>query len=59
MARKYPKKTDQRILVLDVGGTHVKVLVTGLKQPIEIASGPALTPKAMVQKVNQARRPSV
>lgn len=54
MARKRPKESDQRILVLDVGGTHVKVLVTGLTQPIEIPSGPALTPKAMVQKVNQA-----
>jgi predicted NBD/HSP70 family sugar kinase len=54
MARKHPKKSDPRILVLDIGGTHVKLLVTGLKQPIEIPSGPALTPKAMVQKVNQA-----
>jgi polyphosphate glucokinase len=54
MARKHPKESDQRILVLDVGGTHVKVLVTGLKQPIEIPSGRALTPKAMVKQVNQA-----
>jgi len=54
MATKHPKKSDPRILVVDVGGTHVKLLVTGLKQPIEIPSGPALTPKAMVQKVNQA-----
>src|SRR6266404_4926831 len=54
MATKHPKKNDPRILVVDVGGTHVKLLVTGLKQTIEIPSGPALTPKAMVQKVNQA-----
>lgn len=54
MARKHPEKRDQRILVLDVGGTHVKVVVTGRKQPIEIPSGPALTPKAMVKRVNQA-----
>jgi predicted NBD/HSP70 family sugar kinase len=54
MARKHPKRNDPRILVVDVGGTHVKLLVTGLKQPIEIPSGPALTPKAMVQKVDQA-----
>ena len=39
MARKHPKKSDSRILILDIGGTHVKVLVTGLKQPIEIPSG--------------------
>jgi polyphosphate glucokinase len=54
MATKHSKKSDPRILVVDVGGTHVKLLVTGLKQPIEIPSGPALSPKAMVQKVNQA-----
>lgn len=54
MARKYPKESDQRILVLDVGGHHVKVLVTGLKHSIEIPSGPSLTPKAMVQQVNKA-----
>jgi predicted NBD/HSP70 family sugar kinase len=54
MARKHLKESDQRILVLDVGGTHVKVLVTGLKQPIEIPSGGSLTPKAMIKQVNQA-----
>src|SRR5260370_34445136 len=54
MARKYPKKSDPRVLVVDIGGTHVKLLVTGLEQPIEIPSGPALTPKAMVQQVNEA-----
>jgi polyphosphate glucokinase len=54
MATKHSKKSDPRILVVDVGGTHVKLLVTGLKQPIEIPSGPVLSPKAMVQKVNQA-----
>ena len=54
MARKHPTQSDPRILVADIGGTHVKLLVTGLEQPIEIPSGPALTPKAMVQKVNRA-----
>jgi predicted NBD/HSP70 family sugar kinase len=54
MARKYPKQSDPRVLVVDIGGTHVKLLVTGLEQPIEIPSGPALTPKAMVQQVNEA-----
>lgn len=47
-------KTNQRILVLDVGGTHVKLLVTGMKQPILIPSGPALTPRAMVRQVKAA-----
>src|SRR2546425_8721763 len=32
-----------RVLVVDVGGTHVKVLVTGQKAPREFSSGPTLT----------------
>ena len=51
---QFPKRTAQRILVVDVGGTHVKLLVTGQKEPIEILSGPTLTAKAMVQKVKAA-----
>ena len=47
-------KTNQRILVIDVGGTHVKLLVTGMKQPILIPSGPTLTPRAMVRQVKSA-----
>jgi predicted NBD/HSP70 family sugar kinase len=45
---------SQRILVLDVGGTHVKVLVTGMKKEIELESGPSMTPRAMVRGVKQA-----
>jgi polyphosphate glucokinase len=47
-------KTNRRILVIDVGGTHVKLLVTGMKQPILIPSGPTLTPGAMVRQVKAA-----
>ena len=52
--REYPKQTKPRILVVDVGGMHVKLLVTGLKEPIEILSGPTLTAKAMIRKVKAA-----
>jgi hypothetical protein len=34
-----------RILVNDVGGTHVKVLATGHKQRVEIPSEPKLKEK--------------
>jgi polyphosphate glucokinase len=47
-------KRNRRILVIDVGGTHVKLLVTGMKQPILIPSGPTLTPRAMVRQVKAA-----
>jgi predicted NBD/HSP70 family sugar kinase len=44
----------KRILAIDVGGTHVKVLATGHKQRIELPSGPAMTPAKMVAAVRAA-----
>src|SRR5215469_17037257 len=41
------------ILVIDVGGTHVKVLATGQNQSREFVSGPTLTPRQMVSKVRK------
>ena len=41
------------VLVIDVGGTHVKVLATGQDPHREFDSGPALTPKRMVAKVRR------
>lgn len=38
-------------LVVDVGGTHVKLLATGKRTPIHIDSGPHLTPRVMVREV--------
>ncbi len=43
-----------RILVIDVGGTHVKLLAAGMREPVKILSGPALTAKQMVRKVKAA-----
>jgi glucose-6-phosphate isomerase len=41
------------ILAVDVGGTHVKVLVTGQQEPREFASGPTLTARQMVEGVRR------
>src|SRR5260370_21304215 len=41
------------VLVIDIGGTHVKVLATGQKVHREFDSGPALTPKRMVSEVRK------
>jgi polyphosphate glucokinase len=41
------------VLVIDIGGTHVKVLATGHDAHREFDSGPALTPKRMVSKVRK------
>jgi polyphosphate glucokinase len=42
-----------KILVIDVGGTHVKVLATGQKEHREFVSGKGLTPKRMVAGVRK------
>ena len=44
---------QMKVLVIDVGGTHVKVLATGQEQEREFVSGPKLTPKRMVSKVRR------
>jgi polyphosphate glucokinase len=41
------------ILAIDVGGTHVKVLVSGKRQPRKVESGPTLTPARMVKAVRE------
>jgi polyphosphate glucokinase len=42
-----------KILVLDVGGTHVKVKVQGEDEVRKIPSGPELTPQLMLDGVRQ------
>ena len=43
-----------KILVIDVGGTHVKVLATGHNTPVKIPSGSDMTPRDMVRRVRNA-----
>jgi polyphosphate glucokinase len=42
-----------KVLVVDIGGTHVKVLATGQAQPRKFPSGPTMTPKQMVSGVKK------
>ena len=39
-----------KVLVVDVGGTHVKIVATGQQNHREFASGPTLTAKQMVSR---------
>jgi len=48
-----PQMPTLKILVIDVGGTHVKVLATGQKEHREFLSGKGLTPKRMVAGVRK------
>src|SRR5260370_11130995 len=43
----------RKVLAIDVGGTHVKVLATGRRKPLEIQSGPKMTAKQMVRDVRK------
>jgi polyphosphate glucokinase len=52
MAKK-SGKSSKKVLVVDVGGTNVKILATGQKEPRKFPSGPNLTPQAMVAGVRK------
>ena len=41
------------VLAIDVGGTHIKFLVTGQETPRKFVSGPAMTAAQMVEGVKQ------
>ena len=47
-------RPKQNILVIDVGGTHVKVLDQKHTEMVTIDSGPDMTPAEMVRKVRKA-----
>lgn len=42
-----------KVLVVDVGGTHIKVLATGQTEPREFPSGPTMTPKPMISGIKR------
>jgi polyphosphate glucokinase len=42
-----------KILVIDVGGTHVKLHVSGNRTRRELTSGPSMTPRKMVAEVRR------
>jgi len=44
---------SMNVLVVDIGGAHVKVLATGHKAHREFESGPTLTPKQMIAGVKK------
>src|SRR6516162_3289845 len=51
----YPrdKGHSMKILIVDVGGTHVKILASGEKVKREFDSGPTLTAREMVSRVKK------
>ena len=47
-------RNSTRVLVVDIGGTHIKLLASGYRTPIKLSSGPGMTPRKMVAAVQKA-----
>jgi polyphosphate glucokinase len=45
-----------KVLVIDIGGTNIKVASTDMRVPIKIPSGPQMTAKTMVEQVLEATK---
>jgi polyphosphate glucokinase len=45
-----------KVLVIDVGGTNIKLLATGQKGARKIPSGPAMTASKMVREVKNCAK---
>jgi polyphosphate glucokinase len=52
-ARIMLRKGQRRVLVIDVGGSHVKTRVSGQSETREFQSGPTMTPARMVARVRR------
>ena len=50
------KPASPKILVIDVGGTNVKLLATGQKEPTKFPSGPKMTAAIMVKQVKEVTK---
>ncbi|HAZ25102.1 MAG TPA: ROK family protein, partial [Algoriphagus sp.] len=47
------KKFNKKILVIDIGGSNVKILATGQPERIKIPSGAEFTPEQMIPLVRE------
>jgi polyphosphate glucokinase len=50
------KSTGKRVLVIDVGGSHVKIMATGHPEERRMDSGPSLTAAQMARRVKALAR---
>jgi polyphosphate glucokinase len=56
MPKAAQNQKSAKILVVDVGGTHVKMLLSGQKVPRKFDSGPSMTASKMVRMVKAAAK---
>jgi len=50
------KKAETKVLVIDVGGSNIKMLMTGEESRIKIPSGSEMSAKEMVKRVKSATK---
>jgi predicted NBD/HSP70 family sugar kinase len=55
-ARARAPRKARRILAVDIGGTKIKVMVSGESEPLKADSGSELTPTDMVERVKRLAR---
>ena len=53
MTKESVRDTAKKLLVLDIGGTFVKIYATA-RERLEIPSGPTMTPRQFVRAVKKA-----
>ena len=49
---RVPKSLARSVLVVDVGGSHVKIIASGQTESRQFESGPTLGPKKMIRKIH-------
>jgi predicted NBD/HSP70 family sugar kinase len=54
--KKHARKAASEILVIDAGGTNIKIFGGGRKVPVKIPSGPTMTARRMVALVKRTAR---
>src|SRR6266478_2528366 len=53
-SKQRARDAAKKVLVLDIGGTFVKIYATGRAGPVQINSGPTMAPKQLVNAVKKA-----
>lgn len=56
VAKPVPPTPPKKILSIDIGGSHVKMLLLGETEPRRFESGPELTPLELVKQVKELAR---
>lgn len=54
--RSPPREASRRILAVDMGGNHVKILLSGQKSPRKFDSGSSMTPEEMAAGIRNATK---